>query len=161
MKTGMLRPLASNETVKPPETLVTALGIPKFEMREMGVILNVTPLLESDGKTISLDIDAEICELVEWIDYGTGKQLVDGDLAPIQMRQPLFHSRKIITNISMLDGQTAVMGGLVTTDKEEHLDQTPFFGSIPFLGRLFQHKTTQIVNKNLLILITANIKNGN
>lgn len=159
-KTGEISLMSSNETVKAPNTVVSGIGISKFETRETGVILNITPELEPEGETIMLDIKVEVCELADWIDYGSTMQYLDGDLKHVRMMQPIFHSRKLVTSISMLDGQTTVMGGLVKEGTSTRTDKVPFFGSIPLLGRLFRSETILRVKTNLLILVTARKKPG-
>ena len=59
------------------------------------------------------------------------------------------------TNISLKDGYTAAIGGLITTSTDRGDKRVPFLGKIPVLGRLFSSKSVNDSVTNLLIFITA------
>ncbi len=128
-----------------------------FEERDLGVILNVTPTVGPDNYTIDLIMLPQVTELYEWINYGSKISDGRGDLVDMDLQQPIFHSRTITTSISIWDGQTVVMGGLITETQETTEDKVPFLGDIPLLGYLFRSKTDRSVKRNLLIFVTANL----
>lgn len=128
-----------------------------FEMREIGVILNVTPTVGPDNYTIDLVMLPQVTELHEWLNYGTLIPDYQGGFNMQNIPQPVFHNRAIVTSISIWDGQTVVMGGLITEAQEKTEDKVPFLGDIPVLGRFFRNKTDQSVKRNLLIFVTANL----
>lgn len=156
-KTGELRAAVSNEVVKPPETAILALSISGFETDEAGVSLNVTPVLKSDGRTIILDFDAQVRELVDWIDYGSGLQNVDGEIKDIKMLLPVFTSRRLMSSITLENGETAVMGGLVSENKETDIERIPVLSRIPLLGRLFRKERAVRTRTESFVLITASV----
>lgn len=141
------------------QSLVQIVVTPSaFEKRDTGVILQVTPTVGPDNETIDLAMVPQVVELAEWIDYGS--DVPTGDATRTQhltLNQPIFHSRSITTSISIWDGQTVVMGGLITEGQRNSEDKIPVLGDIPLLGYLFRTKTTQSVKKNLLIFVTANL----
>lgn len=112
-KSGQISLLSTNESASASNRVMVAVSIPKFETRDTGVILNVTPTATLDDKTIYLTLKPEVVELVEWIDYGYTLRATDGSPQQVKMLQPVFHSRNISSQIAVLDGQTVVMGGLV------------------------------------------------
>ena len=59
------------------------------------------------------------------------------------------------TNISLKDGYTAALGGLINTSSDHGDKRVPFLGKVPFLGRLFSSKSVNDIATNLLIFITA------
>ncbi len=129
-----------------------------FETRDTGVILNVTPVVGPDGYTIDLTMMPQVVELADWINYGSA--VIDPQtLQPITMNnpQPIFHSRSIQTSISIWDGQTVVMGGLITENEATTEDKIPFLGDIPLLGYFFKTKTSKSIKRNLLIFVSANL----
>jgi len=129
-----------------------------FETRDTGVILTVTPTVGPDNETIDLAMVPQVVELSEWIDYGSDVPTGDGNNTQhVPLNQPIFHSRSITTSISIWDGQTVVMGGLITEAQENTEDKIPLLGDIPLVGYLFRSKTSQSVKKNLLIFVTANL----
>ena len=73
------------------------------------------------------------------------------------MEQPFFHMRKIKSTVSIYPGATIVMGGLITESRKAIDDKVPFFGDLPFIGRLFRSHAEQTVKKNLLIFVTTRL----
>jgi general secretion pathway protein D len=73
------------------------------------------------------------------------------------MPQPFFHVRSLSTQISIYDGATVVMGGLITEDLRKVNDKIPVLGDIPLLGALFRSKSERSVKKNLLIFVSAKL----
>ncbi len=128
-----------------------------FETRDTGVILNVTPVVGPDGYTIDLAMMPQVVELSDWINYGSTVMGPGGEPQQINMPQPVFHSRSIATSISIWDGQTVVMGGLITENQGTTEDKIPFLGDIPLIGFFFKSKTTKSVKRNLLIFVSANL----
>ncbi len=129
-----------------------------FQTRDTGVILNVTPTVGPDGFSIDLVMLPQVCELASWLDYGTQYPNPSGDgTYELKMPQPIFKSRNITTSITIWDGQTVVMGGLISERQTTTLDKIPFLGDIPLIGYLFQSKTSNSQKFNLLIFVTANL----
>lgn len=71
-------------------------------------------------------------------------------------RQPIFKTRKVETKVTIEDGSTIAMGGLIKEKKETFKDSVPILGKIPLLGRLFRSEGERSVKRNLLIFVTAN-----
>jgi len=128
-----------------------------FQTRDTGVILNVTPTVGPDGFSIDLIMMPQVVELSDWINYGSTVIDAKGKQQIFNMPQPIFHSRNIVTSITIWDGQTVVMGGLITEQQTTTLDKIPILGDIPLLGWLFQSKTSYSRKFNLLIFVTANL----
>ena len=139
-----------------------------FQMRPTGVILNVTPTVGPDGYTIDLILEPEVCDLVEWIDYGSSFSVQTGGGAEatraaqtqeyhFKMDQPVFSSSKVNTSLVIWDSQTVVMGGLIREEVVTFKDKIPILGDIPLLGWLFRSEGENSVKKNLLIFVTARL----
>jgi general secretion pathway protein D len=75
------------------------------------------------------------------------------------INQPIFNSRKVTTSVSVWDGQTVVLGGLMREDVQKTEDRTPIIGDIPLIGRLFRSNSEQHVKRNLVIFVTARLVN--
>ena len=67
----------------------------------------------------------------------------------------------MVTDLQIIDGQTAILGGLLREDTQEINDKVPVLGDIPLLGRLFQSKVSERTKKNLLIFVTARLIRSN
>ena len=148
-----------------------------FETRNTGVTLEVEPVVGPDGITIDLNLVPQVVEFEGFINYGspilappsgftdplTGMFNLLGQndrvLTPNVINQPIFNSRKITTSVSVWDGQTVVLGGLMREDVQKTEDRTPILGDIPLVGRLFRTNTEQHLKRNLVIFVTARLVN--
>ena len=79
------------------------------------------------------------------------------ELTPNVINQPVFSTRKVTTSVSVYDGQTVVLGGLMREDVQKTEDKVPIIGDIPLVGRAFRTNTEQHTKKNLVIFVTAKI----
>lgn len=79
------------------------------------------------------------------------------ELTPNVINQPVFSTRKVTTSVSVYDGQTVVLGGLMREDVQKTEDKVPIIGDIPLIGRAFRTNTEQHTKKNLVIFVTAKI----
>ena len=70
---------------------------------------------------------------------------------------PSIDTREINTQVLVNDGQTVVLGGLITSTVNSTKDKVPIVGDVPLLGRLFQSQTKVTVKHNLMIFVTATI----
>jgi len=65
--------------------------------------------------------------------------------------------RSVSTQLSVYNGATVVIGGLITEERKTMEDKVPLLGDIPYLGRLFRSKSEYSNKRNLLIFITARL----
>ena len=72
---------------------------------------------------------------------------------------PTILKREAETDLLVMDGHTAVIGGIFTRNTGRNLDQVPFFGDIPILGVLFQRRRASDTRNELVIFITPRIVN--
>ena len=68
---------------------------------------------------------------------------------------PVVDTRKAKTQVSLKDGFTMGIGGLITTQTSNVGNRVPVLGSIPLLGRLFRSDDKNVQQTNLIIFITA------
>jgi type IV pilus assembly protein PilQ len=72
---------------------------------------------------------------------------------------PTILKREAETDLLVMDGHTAVIGGIYTRNTGRNLDQVPFFGDIPILGIIFQRRRASDARNELVIFITPHIVN--
>ena len=148
-----------------------------FETQEVGVILTVTPELSPEG-LINLALEPKVISEPTWKDYGmkvpmsavmsSAAQtlaLASGDADmnwfSVPMEQPFFKERSINTHVTLYNGSTIVMGGLITEERKSMEDKIPFLGDIPFVGRLFRSRSEWSNKRNLLIFVSARLVDPN
>lgn len=153
---------------------VTPTTPSSFGTRNTGVQLRVMPTISGDNFAIDLDLTPEVTEFEGFINYGSPIKTTDRTsttLAPgvvlsqpvsvvlteNVINQPIFSVRKIHTRVTLLDGETIALGGLMREDVQKINDKTPILGDIPLVGRLFRSKIDQHMKKNLTIFVTARI----
>jgi general secretion pathway protein D len=146
---------ASSAIVVTPTTPTT------FETRNTGVTLEVEPVVGADGYTIDLNLVPQVVEFEGFINYGSPILASTGTSSSILtenvINQPIFSSRKITTSVSVWDGQTVALGGLIREDVQKVNDKVPVLGDIPLLGRAFRSKVDQHIKRNLTIFVTARL----
>jgi len=65
----------------------------------------------------------------------------------------------VTTSVSIWDGQTVVLGGLMREDVQKVNDKVPGLGDLPLVGRLFRSQVEQHIKRNLVIFVTARLLN--
>ncbi len=128
-----------------------------FETREVGVILGVVPEVSDDGQMIDLTMTPEVVTEPTWRNYGSSFIDSAGNEVVLNMEQPFFHTRTVATRLSIYNGATVVMGGMMTEDRQSVNDKVPILGDIPLIGRLFRSKYDRSEKRNLLIFVTAKL----
>jgi general secretion pathway protein D len=128
-----------------------------FTMKPTGVRLEAEPTVGSDNYTIDLRLVPEVTEFEGFINYGSpilnrGVVVTDNVI-----NYPVFSERKVETSVSIYDGQTVVLGGLMREDVQKVNDKTPLIGDIPFAGALFRSQSDQHIKRNLVIFVTVNL----
>ena len=131
----------------------------EFNTREVGVILQVTPSVSSDGTRISLELTPTVVSDPSWKDYGYTYPIDyrSGEGFHLTMEQPFFPVRSLATQVDIYNGCTVVMGGMIREERFTEEDKIPILGDIPLIGNLFRYKYEQSDKRNLLIFVTARL----
>lgn len=77
------------------------------------------------------------------------------DVPSLHGQLPYFRVREVETQVTVADGSTVAMGGLIYDKLETFRDKVPVLGSIPLLGRLFRSEGERSIKRNLMIFVTA------
>jgi len=150
------------ESVRAQISAGTSAITPVTQILETGPILDVVPYVLADGYTINLTLIPSLTEFNGYVSppniaeaTGVGGGAVNVVQLPVIL--PDFTVRQVITTVNVWDGQTVVLGGLISSQTETEKDKVPVIGDLPLLGRLFQSQTKTSVKKNLMIFVTATI----
>jgi type IV pilus assembly protein PilQ len=115
-----------------------------FNYKQIGIILKVTPQVNSRGD-IKLTLAPEVSQRGRSVSFGgAGNSEI-----------PIIATRKALTQVSLKDGFTMGIGGMLTTQSSNSQTKVPVIGSVPVLGRLFRHDSRTTDTTNLIIFITA------
>ncbi|MHC4408765.1 MAG: type II secretion system secretin GspD, partial [Planctomycetota bacterium] len=115
------------------------------ERRDVGVKLTITPQV-SEGDIVVLNIQEEVSAVNEAI----SAQLVTSV-------GPVYTIRSAETTVSVRDGRTAVIGGLISNSLTTASSKVPYLGDIPYLGRLFRTDAERGEKVNLIVVLTPHI----
>jgi len=149
-------------------SVVTPTTPNAFETRNTGVTLEVEPVVGPDGVTIDLNLVPQVVEFEGFVNYGSPifginpsilTNALNSQVLLTQnvINQPIFSTRKVTTSVSVYDGSTVVLGGLMREDVQKTEDRTPIVGDIPIVGRLFRTNVDQHIKRNLVIFVTAHL----
>lgn len=133
-----------------------------WDLEFMGVELEVTPDLR-EGGLIDLELNPRVKELIGYDAYTAVpdysyyySSTVSGTVGDaLTASLPYFRIREMETNVTVADGSTVGLGGLIYDKLETFKDKVPVLGSIPYLGRLFRSEGSRSVKRNLMIFVTA------
>ena len=151
-------------------TPVTPTSPTAFQMKPIGVTLEVDPQIGADKYTIEMTLVPRVIEFDGFINYGsaiyanvrytfslfstpTYRILATANV----INQPVFSTREVSTQVSVYDGQTVVLGGLMREDVQKVQDKVPILGDIPLAGRLFRTSSEQHIKRNLIMFVTASL----
>lgn len=129
-----------------------------------GPVLDVIPYVSADGYTIQMTVIPTITEFIGYDNPGgfiPQAQSVGGATVGIpltaQLPLPRTRQRVVVTSTIVWDGQTMVLGGLISEDVRNVKDKVPVLGDLPFLGKLFRSESKSTSKKNLIIFVTPTI----
>ena len=137
-----------------------------WETRNTGVTLEIEPNIGENDFVIDIRFLPQIVEFEGFINYGSPilAPSVDADGNPVtlvvtdnRIEMPVFSKRSVDTSLTIYDGYTVAVGGLMREDVQIVEDKVPILGDIPYLGRLFQSESENRIKSNLIIFVTAEI----
>ncbi len=134
-------PIASAEYIYSGD--ISGVTQTNIQYQDTGIILSVTPHINERG-LVSMDISQEVSQ------EGGGKSVGGKEY-------PSFRQRKVVTSLTVGDGQTIVMGGLMREEESEGRSGVPFLSSIPGIGFLFGKDTKERVKIDLMLFITPRV----
>lgn len=127
-------------------TVTTQAGVTTTTttFQEVGVRLEVTPRVNS-ANLITINIKPEVSRVLEIVSGPGGAQA------------PRVGTRSADTTLTVPDGQTIVMGGLISQEERKTTVKVPLLGDIPVIGELFKFTTTTTGESEVIFLITPQI----
>ena len=97
-----------------------------FTMREVGTILDITPTLTDDAALVDLKVNVQHVGRPVWNDYGAEPYAPNGGQYPLPMKQPFFPVFSSDVVVSVLPGETQLVGAIGLQDGAEKSDRTQF-----------------------------------
>ena len=113
-----------------------------ISFRNTGVILSITPRVSDNGQVL-LEIEQEVSDV-----KATTSSKIDS---------PTISQRRIKTTVSVANGGSIVLAGMMRDSATRAREQIPLVGDVPVLGNLFKNKDDKIARTELLIAITPQV----
>ena len=133
--------------------------VPEFgEPTDIGIKLIVTPTVSPDNHTITLALNPQVLDIVGWTNYDIDYKF-GGSEGSSLVKMPEVSRRDVNATVKTYDGDTLVLGGMITENATGSDDSYPGTNKVPLLGFLGRMQTKKNEKKNLLIFVTARIVN--
>jgi type II secretion system protein D len=126
--------------------------LPTVSFASIGVILTVKPNITPDNR-IYLEIVPEVSELREIVNV----QTISTTSGNIVQQAPRIQSTSANTVVSVNDGQTVVLAGLIQKRQADFMRKIPWLGDLPHVGCLFRFTQQRELRQELLIIMTPHI----
>ncbi len=111
-----------------------------YAFEDVGIILTVTPRITSNG-IVTMDILQTANDLQGFTSFNA----------------PIINQRSAQTSVSVRDGETIILGGIIRNTVSSTVRKVPLLGDIPLLGELFKSTSKQDVKTELLVFLTPRV----
>jgi general secretion pathway protein D len=113
--------------------------------QDIGIILNVTPFITVDGN-VEMIVSPQTSSLSSTtVPISTG------------VNSPVIDKTSADTVVVTPSDQTVIIGGLISSQKNDTINKVPLLGDIPVLGNLFKHSVNSTTKSELLIFLTPHV----
>lgn len=128
-------PYVTNQTV---DTTGTVLY--NYNFLDVGIVLTVTPRITEDGY-VTMDVSQTANDFVSYTNFNA----------------PIVNQRETQTTVSVKDGETIVLGGIISDQVNDTVNKVPILGDIPLIGNLFRSTNKSDQKTELLVFLTPHV----
>jgi type II secretory pathway component GspD/PulD (secretin) len=118
---------------------------PTISQQTIGTSLTVTPRISDDGRVL-MRVEPSITQ-----PQTTLVSLGNGQFATA------FDQQAITTTVTVMDGETIVLGGLVSKTNNRQENKVPWLGDLPYIGTAFRYRTQTQEKRELLVILTPHV----
>lgn len=136
-------PTITAQTTSPQQTNGTSNILQSVQYRKTGIILNIKPVVYSDNR-IDLEIRQEVSDALP----------LDSDAA---VQSPSIFNRAVSTNLTLRDGSSILIGGLMSSRATNSDGGVPYLKDIPLLGNVFKNRGRRHNKTELVLMIVPYI----
>lgn len=111
-----------------------------YAFEDVGIILTVTPRITSNGY-VTMEVNQTANDLQGFTDFNA----------------PIINQREADTTVSVKDGETIILGGIIRNSVTSTVKKIPLLGDLPLLGNLFKSSDKQSVKTELLVFLTPHV----
>jgi general secretion pathway protein D len=144
LKVGDRVPIATGSTQSGLSgTAVTGLTNTQFQYIDVGVNLDVTPHIHSDGE-VTLKVVLEVSSVSSYVTIGG-------------ISEPVIGQRKVEHEIRLKDGEANLLGGMLEQQDVKSISGIPGFSQIPILKYFFAEKNTELKDNEIVFVLVPHI----
>ncbi|WP_080116081.1 type II and III secretion system protein family protein [Serratia marcescens] len=114
------------------------------QYKAFGIKLNIGAKVSS-SKKIRVSLGEEVSNVDKTYNTDVGSSF------------PAFQTRRAKTTVELADGESFLLGGLISNNEREALAKIPFIGDVPILGALFRNASSQRTRSELIVVATVNL----
>jgi len=140
IQVGQQVPLVTSSVITTQGTIINPV-----DYQDVGIILLVLPKINPDG-TVLMRVDPQVSDLSP-----ERVQISEDTFAPV------INTTRAETTISAMDGQTVIIGGLITNRTFKEVRKVPVLGDLPILKWAFRYEQEDCRKRELLILLTPHV----
>lgn len=111
-----------------------------YAFEDVGIILTVTPHITSNGY-VTMDVDQSANDLQGYTTFNA----------------PIVNQRTASTTVSVKDGDTIILGGIIRNNVTSTVKKIPILGDIPLLGQLFRSTSKDNQKTELMVFLTPHV----
>ena len=124
-----------------------------FQYLPTGILLNVRPRINQEGREISMLIDATVSATVP----GQDLRVIDPTTGITLASAPSISTRRVQTYARIANNTPLIIGGLVSRDQTKQEDKVPGMADVPFLGKLFGYERSDDARREVIIVLTPSV----
>ena len=146
-------------------TPVTPASPSSFQTRDVGITLEVLPVADANKRFVDVTLNPSFVEFDGFVNFGSPiLQPVQGQLG-VQTSQlsknaillPIFSVQRLATQLTVADGATIAIGGLMTESVKNVDDKVPVLGELPVVGRMFSSRARESVSTAVIFLVNIEL----
>ncbi|HEX5322384.1 MAG TPA: secretin N-terminal domain-containing protein [Capsulimonadaceae bacterium] len=111
-----------------------------YQFLQVGIVLTVTPRI-TQGGYVTMDVS----------------QTADSFVSFTSFNAPITNQRQAQTTVSVMDGNTVVLGGIISNQLNTTVNKVPILGDIPLIGNLFRSTSHDNQKTELLVFLTPHV----
>ena len=135
-----------------------------FETRDVGITLEVLPVADAKKRFVDVTLNPSFVEFDGFVNYGSPIRSATDvigagsvEITKNAILMPVFSAQKLATQLTVADGATIVIGGLMTESVKNVEDKVPVLGGLPVVGRMFSSKSRESVSTALIFLVNIEL----
>ena len=138
-----------------------------FDTREVGIKLEVLPVADAGKRYIDITLNPSFVDFDGFVNYGSpitssapgplGVGVTQIKVTDNNILMPVFSTQRANTQLTVADGATIVIGGLMRESIQNVEDKVPVLGDLPWVGRLFSSTARQPVTTAIVFFVQVEL----